>query len=136
MVVMVVLVVMVVVVVGIIFINHALNLAKLLHVTRDYYGTLMIKSILFFCFLQELYEEGMFEICNRNYDPLSLLSRAHHDRQTPFWDIFQLLLLLMMMMMIMMMMVRHVQMKTEMMMLLSTSHLKNTQKQRSLQKLT
>lgn len=124
MVVMVVLVVMVVVVVGIIFINHALNLAKLLHVTRDYYGTLMIKSILFFCFLQELYEEGMFEICNRNYDPLSLLSRAHHDRQTPFWDIFQLLLLLMMMMMIMMMMVRHVQMKTEMMMLLSTSHLK------------
>lgn len=124
MVVMVVLVVMVVVVVGIIFINHALNLAKLLHVTRDYYGTLMIKSILFFCFLQELYEEGMFEICNRNYDPLSLLSRAHHDRQTPFWDIFQLLLLLMMMMMIMMMMVRHCQMKTEMMMLLSTSHLK------------
>lgn len=124
MVVMVVLVVMVVVVVGIIFINHALNLAKLLHVTRDYYGTLMIKSILFFCFLQELYEEGMFEICNRNYDPLSLLSRAHHDRQTSFWDIFQLLLLLMMMMMIMMMMVRHCQMKTEMMMLLSTSHLK------------
>ena len=53
---MVVLVVIVVVVEWLLFINHALDGAKLLNVARDGDGTLLVKSILFLSFLQQLHE--------------------------------------------------------------------------------
>jgi hypothetical protein len=37
---------------GLFPVNHALNVPKLLHMTRDTDGAFLIKAIFFFCFLQ------------------------------------------------------------------------------------
>lgn len=101
MVMMVVVMVMMVVVVEmwwILLINDALDGAELLHVARDCDGALVIKSVLFLRLLQELHEERMVDVDDRDDKPLTLLlPLTDQDRQTPLGDVFQLLLRLLLM---------------------------------------
>lgn len=84
--------VMVLVMMGLLRIDHTLNISKLLHVARYGDSSLLIKPILLFRFLQQLHEERVIEICNRDYESLLLLPLADVDRQTPFRNISHLLL--------------------------------------------
>lgn len=79
---------------GILFVNHALNGTKLLHVARNGNGALLVESIFFLGSLQEVHEEWVVDVDHRDHKPLLLLSLSHHDRQTPLWDVFQFLLLM------------------------------------------
>lgn len=60
---------------------------------RDGYRPLLIKSVLFLGFLQQLHEEWMVDVDHRDNEPLLLLPLPHQDRQTPLGDVFQFLLL-------------------------------------------
>jgi hypothetical protein len=85
--------IVVVVILGILLFDHALNnIAKLLNMTRNSDGALLIKSKLFLSFFQQVLEEWMIYINHRNHKPLLLLTLTYHDSKTPFWDIFQLFL--------------------------------------------
>jgi hypothetical protein len=85
--------IVVVVILGILLFDHALNnIAKLLNMTRNSDGALLIKSKLFLGFFQQVHEEWMIYINHRNHKPLLLLTLTYHDSKTPFWDIFQLFL--------------------------------------------
>ena len=85
--------IVVVVILGILLFDHALNnIAKLLNMTRNGDGALLIKSKLFLSFFQQVHEEWMIYINHRNHKPLLLLTLTYHDSKTPFWDIFQLFL--------------------------------------------
>jgi hypothetical protein len=85
--------IVVVVILGILLFDHALNnIAKLLNMTRNSDGALLIKSKLFLSFFQQVHEEWMIYINHRNHKPLLLLTLTYHDSKTPFWDIFQLFL--------------------------------------------
>lgn len=86
---------MMVVVVMVVFIDHPLNIAKLLDMARDGDGAFMIETILFLRFLQELHEQGVGDIDERDHKPLLLLALTHQDRQAPLWDIFEVLVLMM-----------------------------------------
>ena len=107
MVVVVVVVMMVVVVVKmwwILLINDALDGAELLHLARDGDGAFVIKTVLFLRFLQELHEERMVDVDDRDDKPLTLLlPLTDQDRQTTLGDVFQLLLLLPRLLLMMMM---------------------------------
>ncbi|KAJ6373527.1 hypothetical protein OIU78_029250 [Salix suchowensis] len=85
-----VMVVVVVVILGVLLLDHALNIAKLLHMTRNGDRSLLVKSILFLSFFQQVHEEWMIYINHRNHKPLLLLALPYHDGKTPFRDIFHL----------------------------------------------
>ena len=59
---MVVMVVVVMVMVMLFFVDHASNIAKVLDVARDGDGSLLIESVLFLSFFQELHEERVIDI--------------------------------------------------------------------------
>lgn len=80
-------VVVVVVVVRLVLVNHALNLAELLHVARDGNGAFLIKPIFFLSLLQQLHEEWMVDVYNRDNNPLLLLPLTHHNSQATLRNI-------------------------------------------------
>ncbi|KAJ6710270.1 hypothetical protein OIU74_011204 [Salix koriyanagi] len=82
---------------GLFPVNHALNVPKLVHMTRDSDGAFLIKTIFFFCFLQQLYEQWVIEVYDRHYKSLLLLSLAHLDCQAPSRNISRLLPVMLMM---------------------------------------
>lgn len=84
--------IVVVVILGILLFDHALNTAKLLNMTRNSDGALLMKPKLFLSFFQQVHEEWMVYINHRNHKPLLLLALTYHDSKTPFRDIFQLFL--------------------------------------------
>ncbi|WRX16910.1 hypothetical protein QQP08_009397 [Theobroma cacao] len=88
-VVVVVMVVVMVMMLVLFFIDHALNIAELLHVARDGDGALLIESVLFLGFLQKLHEERVVDIDHWDHKPLLLLPLTYQDCQTPLWNIFQ-----------------------------------------------
>lgn len=104
-------VVVVRVVEGLLPINHALDVPKLLHVARDGDGALLIKAILLLSLLQELNEEWVIAVNHRHHKSLLLFTLAHLDCQAPFWNISDPLFLPTMMTMVMMVKVRQVQME-------------------------
>lgn len=74
------------------FINHALNGAELLHLARDGDGAVVIESVLLLRFLQEVHEERVVDVDDRDHKPLTLLlTLTDQDRQTTLGDVFQLL---------------------------------------------
>lgn len=74
------------------FINNALDGAKLLHLARDGDGALVIESVLLLRFLQEVHEERVVDVDDRDHKPLTLLlTLTDQDRQTTLGDVFQLL---------------------------------------------
>lgn len=79
---MVVVAVAVVVVGLLIFVNHALNMAELLDLARNVNGSLVIETILFLGFLQQLHKEWVVDVYDRDYNPLLLLPLPHHNSQT------------------------------------------------------
>lgn len=95
-VVVVVMVVVMVMMLVLFFIDHALNIAELLHVARDGDGALLIESVLFLGFLQKLHEERVVDIDHWDHKPLLLLPLTYQDCQTPLWNIFQVLLFMVM----------------------------------------
>lgn len=88
---------MVVVMVVVFLINHVLDGSKLLHMTRDGDCTLLFKTIFFFSLLQQLHEEWMIEIDNRNHKSLLFFTLSYFYSQTALWHISYLLLLPMLM---------------------------------------
>lgn len=80
----------VMVILGVLLLDHALNIAKLLDMTRNGDRSLLVKSILFLSFFQQVHEEWMIYINHRNHKPLLLLALPYHDGKTPFRDIFHL----------------------------------------------
>ena len=93
-VVVVVVVVAVVVVVGLLLVNHALDIAKLLHMAWDGYGSFLLKPILLFCLLQQLHEQRMIDVNDGDDKPLLLLPLTHQNCKTPLWDVPHLLLII------------------------------------------
>lgn len=103
------------------FTNHALNMAKFFNMTRNINWTFVIKSIFFRCFIQQLQEQGMVDITDRDNKPMLLFSLTYHNCKTPFWYIFQFFLPMMIMMKVN---VRHMKMKIQMkMVFISATHL-------------
>lgn len=96
-------------------INQALDGAKVLHVARNGYGAFLIEAILLFSFFEQLHEQWVVHVHHRDHKPLLLLSLPYQDRQTPFWNVLQILLLLMLVVVVKVK-VRNVQMKTHEMM--------------------
>ena len=88
---MVVMVVVVMVMLMLFFVDHASNIAKVLDVARDGDGSLLIESVLFLSFLQELHEERVVDIDHWDHKPLLLLPLTYQDCQTPLRNIFQVL---------------------------------------------
>ncbi|KAJ6969577.1 hypothetical protein NC653_034190 [Populus alba x Populus x berolinensis] len=84
--------IVVVVILRILLFDHAPNIAKLLNMTRNSDGALLMKPKLFLGFFQQVHEEWMIYINHRNHKPLLLLALTYHDSKTPFRDIFQLFL--------------------------------------------
>lgn len=78
-------------------INHVLDGSKLLHMTRDGDCTLLFKTIFFFSLLQQLHEEWMIEIDNRNHKSLLFFTLSYFYSQTALWHISYLWLLPMLM---------------------------------------
>ncbi|PON81205.1 hypothetical protein TorRG33x02_229450 [Trema orientale] len=104
-------------------INDSLNGSELIHVARNGDRALLIESVLFLGFLEELHEERVVDVDNRNNEPLSLfLSLSNHHGQTPLWDIFHdhffVLLIIMMMMMMMEMNVRNMKVEIHVLLLI------------------
>lgn len=97
-------------------INQALDGAKVLHVARNGYGAFLIEAILLFSFFEQLHEQWVVHVHHRDHKPLLLLSLPYQDRQTPFWNVLQILLLLLLLVMVKVLKVRNVQMKTHEMM--------------------
>ena len=97
-------------------INQALDGAKVLHVARNGYGAFLIEAILLFSFFEQLHEQWVVHVHHRDHKPLLLLSLPYQDRQTPFWNVLQILLLLMLVVVVKVLKVRNVQMKTHEMM--------------------
>lgn len=117
---MVVVVIMIMMVKRILLINDSLNGSELVHVARNGYGAFLIKSILFLSFLEELHEERVVDVDNRNNEPLSLLlGFSNHHSQTPLWDVFGhfFIILLMIMIVVMKMNVRNMEVEIHMMMI-------------------
>lgn len=109
----------VVVVVVVFPVNHTLNMTKFLNVTRNIERALVIKSVLFLGFFQQLHEQRMVDVNHRYDEPLLLLSLTHHNRQAPFWYVPQIFLP----MVVVKMDVRNVYMKIEMwLVLISATH--------------
>lgn len=106
-------VVVVRVVEGLLPVNHALDVPKLLHVARDGDGALLIKAILFLSLLQELNEQWVIEVNHRHHKSLLLFTLAHLDCQAPFWNISDPLFLPTMMTMVMMVKVKVRQVQME-----------------------
>ena len=96
-------------VMGLFLINHALDGAKLFHVARDGNGAFLIKAIFIFSSLEKLHEEGVVDVNHWDHKSLLLLTLAHQDCQTPFWDVLHILLLILVM--VMKMQVRNMQVK-------------------------
>lgn len=55
-------------------INQTPYISKLLYVTRDRNGTLLVEPVLFFSFFQQLHEQRMIEVNDRHHESLLLLS--------------------------------------------------------------
>lgn len=89
--------VVVVVMMRIFAINQALDGAKLLHVARDGEGTFLIEPIFFFSLLQQVHEERVIEIDDRDHKPLLLLSLTHQHSQAAFGDVLRIHVLLLVM---------------------------------------
>lgn len=79
-------------VVGLLLVNHALHIAKLLHMAWDGDGSFLLKPILLFCLLQQLHEERMIEVNDRDDEPLLLLPLSHQHCKTALRDVPPLLL--------------------------------------------
>lgn len=79
-----------------IFIDHPLNITKLLDMARNGNRSFLIEPVLILGYLQQLHKQRVVNINHRNHEPLLLFTLTYHDSQTPFRDIFQVLLLMMM----------------------------------------
>lgn len=65
-------------------------MAELLHVARDIDRTIMIKSVNFLCFLQQLHEQRMINVDHRHDNSLWLLPfAADHNRKAALGDVSQ-----------------------------------------------
>ena len=121
--------IVVVVILGILLFDHAPNTAKLLNMTRNSDGALLMKPKLFLSFFQQVHEEWMIYINHRNHKPLLLLALTYHDSKTPFRDIFQLFLSMVVVMVVVVVVVWQVNMEIQME-FIPTPHFSTTQKTR------
>lgn len=87
---------MVVVVVVEVFlpVDDALDGAEVLDVARDGDGAFLLEAVFVFGFLEQLHEQWVVHVHDRDDKPLLLLPLAYQDRQTPFWNVLEVLLLL------------------------------------------
>lgn len=63
-------------------INYTLDMTKLLNVTGNINRTIMIETVLFLGFLQQLHKQRMIDIDHRYDESLLLLALTNHNRQT------------------------------------------------------
>ncbi|CAJ1974454.1 unnamed protein product [Sphenostylis stenocarpa] len=75
-------------------VDDALDGAKVFHVAWNGDGAFLLEPVFLFSFFQQLHEQWMVHVHNRDHKPLLLFPLPHQDRQTPFWDVLQVLLLL------------------------------------------
>lgn len=78
-----------------IFVDHPLNITKLLDMARNGNRSFLIEPILILGYLQQLHKQWVVNINHWNHEPLLLFALTNHDSQTPFRDIFQVLLMMM-----------------------------------------
>ncbi|KAK8558110.1 hypothetical protein V6N13_073788 [Hibiscus sabdariffa] len=80
----------------VVLVNQASNVAKLVDMARDGDGAFMVESELFLGLLQELHEEWVGDVDDRDHKPLLLFPLTNQDRQTSLGNIFHLLVSLLM----------------------------------------
>ncbi|BAT78892.1 hypothetical protein VIGAN_02164700 [Vigna angularis var. angularis] len=87
-------VVVVVVVEAFLPVDDALDGTEVLDVARDGDGAFLLEPVFVFGFLQQLHEQWVVHVHDRDNKPLLLLPLPYQHRQTPFWNVLQVLLLL------------------------------------------
>jgi len=87
-------VVVVVVVEACLSVDDALDGAEVLDVARDGDGAFLVEPVFVFSFLEQLHEQWVVHVHDRDHKPLLLLPLPHQHRETPFWNVLQVLLLL------------------------------------------
>ena len=75
-------------------VDDALDGAEVLDVAWDGDGAFLLEPVFIFSFFQQLHEQWVLHVHHRDHKSLLLLPLPHQDRQTPFWDVLQVLLLL------------------------------------------
>lgn len=75
-------------------VDDALDGAEVLDVARDGDGAFLLEPVFIFSFFQQLHEQWVVHVHDRNHKPLLLLPLPYQDRQTPFRHVLRVLLLL------------------------------------------
>jgi len=72
---------------GHVLMNEVLNVPKVLDMARDDHGSLLMKTIFFFCLFQKPRKQRVIEVHHRHHNFLLLFTLPYLDRQKPFWNI-------------------------------------------------